>query len=1349
MPFQRIPGKFAYSGMSVHHPPDRMPPGRCPLLYNLQQDTLTGALGMRPPIAQVATTTTGKPVHSIARLNDSIANLFARFVGSDTKLFAGQTGALAHVDSGYSGNPLALVPYRPTQSAEPQLFAYDSDRQQAFTVTGAKRNIGIQAPTAEPSLVRVQPLYTLLEDGSDSSSLWSGGSASGGTVSAASVVDRIPSGATISVILYDSGSSGMATVAPSATSYAWMTDRSIAYLGTGGSKELVYLEQAFPAYGSTTVSAIAYDSGSTGLCTIVPANPLPGLQRNMMLNLNSGTYVRVISVTAGPDGSYSFRCNTGAATISATQTIAGLPSFRCWCANSHSSGAAIAGDAINFTFTPTASGGSMQDIIATNLGTYGPVNLQQVGSSQRPLQNEDYIHLSIGFDQPSYVTQVYVMLDVDELNASSPTNNFTRNYFYYVLQQGNFALAEPPGATFATGVTMQQEQYSSISGALANELTGSSLTGLTPAQPPFPAPEQPTTAPPSPTSLVSGSQAWFEATFKLSDMTRVGTDPAATLGAVRSIGLYVFTSGGVVNIYFGGWWAGGGYGPDCNFNSYGNQAEPLQWRYRYRNSSTGAHSTVSPETRNGEILRRQAANLTAAASPDSQVDYVDWERRGGTNPDWHYVGSQPIAAGYTFLDAVTEAAAQIGDPLEVTSYQPWPVTDVAHTGTCTVVGTSVIWQSGSQFNIRWLRGTEIILAGNTYSLYAPPSSATQLQLAESAIPPPGTYSFLIPEATIEGQPLYGAWLDEQNNRVCTVGDPLNPGWMYFSNSDNPDGASDSGYLEITSPSEPLLNGFYAEGSNYVFTNSSLYRVESTTGSTNPYTSYRLSGVEGLAGPWAFDAQRRLLFHWGPDAIYAYAFGPAADNLTNDDLYPLFPHAGLPGQTGTPGVPVTVAPGFTIYPPNYAAASQLRIGYSESFVYASYLNIQGVVETLTWSLGSKGWRLDSYTPAVSLFWLEKGIPNPALLAGGVDGNLYEIDTTGTAYADAGGSVNWAVLLPCMDAGDSRTVKQWGDAMFDYAAGVTSPSVGDYIYVDGTTPVVGDFIYTDVLWDNLLVQGPVGSQPANGINARNRVLTDLFAPPDTNDTPLIHFNTSVLVSGIGPVFLYEWQPSYLPLPEITTSRVTDWSGAGGLHYKFVQGIRLHFNTFGANKTLQVQFDGYQIGATITVNANGEQTQPFSFSAPFKAHMMRLVPVDDVPWEVWNDSEWIYEPEPEPANYWISQPTALGQSGWMHCREMWVAYGCGTQGAILSAIVDGVVTPLTAAGGLPAAVNPVKTYFPVPPLKGKYWQLTATGIGLQLYERDIEFLVKAWGSTGPYQRVKPFGDQSGGGGTSGART
>ncbi len=1329
MAFQRIPSKLAVSGMDLHHPPDALPADKCSLLLNLQPDILTGALALRPCPATLATTVSGVPVHSVVRLNDLVPEAvapFSRFVGSGTKLYSGAGGALAQLDTGFSGNPLAFVSYRPAQSPESSLYTYDSLKQRAYKTDGTTRNIGIASPVQEPSAVRIKPLYSILEDGANTSGYWSGGSTSGGTTSAASVVARIPAMTTIAEILYDVGSAGMCCIQPSSANNAWMTGGSLVNID---SVEEVVIEQAFQPVTATTVAAIAYDAGTTGLCTIVPAVPVPGMQRNMLLYLNSAVYVRVLSVTSGPDGSYSFRCNTGGTTISATQTIAGVPSFRCWTAGTYTNGESLAASSIKFTFTPSVTGGAMQDIVATNwpgdptppAGAPFPLNLSYVGA--RPMQNEDYMHLSVGFDAPQWVTEIHVLLDVD-----SAVCDFNHNYYYYVLRQGDFQLSQSGGVL--TGSTTVQDQLTAIGNSLATRLTGSEGVDQGPPQPPYPLPESLSGAPPAPGQLSTGSLGWLEAMFKINDLTRVGSDATRTLANVQKIGIYVFTSGGVVNMYFGGWWVGGGYGPDCNFNSYGNQDPALRWRYRYRNSLTGARSTVSPETRNGEIVRRQGMNLTAAACPDPQADYVDWERIGD-NPDWHQIGSWPIATGLTFLDNVTDAAAQITDPLEVACYQPWPVTDVPHSGTATVVGTSVVWATGDKFNVQWLRGTEIILGGNTYSTYAPPGSTTQLQLAQNVPPPSGVLVFSIPEATLESQPLYGAWLDEANNRVCGVGDPLNPGLMYFTNSDNPDGASDGGCLEITSPSEPCLNGFYAEGSNYVFTNSSLYRVESTPGAVNPYASYRLSGVEGLAGPWAFDAQRRLLFYWGPDGICLYAFGPAADNISAADLYPLFPHGGQQsGQPSIPGVPVSIA-GITVYPPNYALASQLRIGYAESFVYATYVNSNGATETLVYSLHTKGWRKDNYMPPVTVVSLEKGIPNPALLMGGADGNLYELSST--ADVDPEGVVEWAVLPRVQDAGDSRAVKQWGDLMIDYSANPNRVS----------TPSVADFIYTDTLWDNLLIQGPQVALPAS-IN-RTRALADLFTPPDTNDTPLIHFNMTTLITGTGPVFLYEWQPSYLPLPEITTSRVTEWSGGGSLHNKFVQGIRLHFNTFGAAKNLIVQFDGYQQGATLTVSANGEQTMPFSFPVPFKAHMMRLVPTDDTPWEVFPDSEWIFQPEPEPANYWISQPTALGQSGYAHCREIWLAYNCGTKGAVISAIVDGVL--VTLVPDLMATVYPVKNYYPTPPLKGRYWQLTATGTGLQLYERDIEFLVKPWGSTGPYARVKPFGDMSGGGGASGA--
>lgn len=1779
MPYNRIPNKFAYSGMDIHHPPDLMPPGKCSLLFNMYPDLQNGTMVMRPALDQLATTVSGVPIHSISRLNDSFTSSFTRFVGSGSVLYSGSGGTLASLDTGFSGNPLAMVPYRPPQSPQSWMYVYDSSRQQRYKADNStKQNIGIAAPTLEPSAVRIQPLYDTVDN---ATATWSSSSAVGGSITGPSTVARVPSSAFASVILYDVGSTGMICVLPSATNYEWMTAGSMVVIGS----ETVVIEQVFPSTYSTTVGAIQYDTGSTGLCTIVPAVPLPGLARNMLLYLNSTVYVRVLNVTAGPDGSYSFRCNTASTTVAAGQTIVAGPNFRCWVNSTHigGGGSPLTGNSINFTFTPSPSNGTMSGILSATPGTG---NLSFAGS--RPLLNEDYMHVSVAFDAPQYVTEIHVMLDVDET-----TNDFNHNYYYYVLRQGDFQ------QSVIGGNTTLGDQLSAITASIQSQLASEESFDTSNPQPPYPAPQVPSAASPSPEQIQVGGTQWLEAMFKLENLTRVGSDASRTLANVAKVGFAVFTSGGTANVYFGGWWAGGGYGPDCDFNSYGNQFAEIQWRYQYYNSLTGAKSTVSPETRNGEILRRQGINITANNSPDAQVDTILFERRGGTNPDWHYVGSMPVGGGgvTTFLDNVTEAAAQIGTPLEVTSYQPWPVTDVPRTGTASVVGTSVVYVSGDHFNVRWLRGTEIIIGGNTYSLYAPPSSTTVLQLAQNIPPPSGNFTWSIPEATIEGQPLYGAWLDESNNRIMAVGDPLNPGILYFSNVNNPDGASDSGYIEVTPPSEPLLNGFYDEGANYVFSNSGLYRVDSTPGSANPYVAHKLTGVEGMAGPWAFDHKRRNLYWWGPDGIYGYQFGAAGEMLTQD-LYPLFPHAGQHGQQGIPGVPVSIA-GNTIYPPNYANASFLRIGYSESFVYATYQNTNTVFEALVYSLEAKGWRKDQYTPNVALFWLEEGVANPLLLVGGTDGDLYNVSSTATA--DHGGAVSWLVLPPVQNAGDSRALKQWGDLWIDYSAANT--------------------VGIQVLWDNLLVTG-INPSAASATN-RTQTILDLVSAPQTTD--ILHLNVTMLFTGTGPVFLYEWQPSYLPLPEDSEGRPTDWQigaskgfkwingviihadtfnvakslkveydnqtsggavitvthngeqripyyfppiyahelrlvpqddvlwhdwqdeewignnepeyggavavnwifggqgfkwingvmlhadtfnqpklieiqldggatsfnitiqhngeetlpyyfapvyghqlrivpqdnvawrcwpdvgaigndepeygGAlavnwtnGGLegykwinglllhadtfntakqiqlqfdggiigptitinhngeetlpyyftpyfyhlyrivpldsvpwrhwkdtrpigntepeyggalavnwvfggsdnkwvngilihadtfnkpkliniqmdggatanfnitiqhngeetlpyyftpvyghqlriipadsvswrfwpdlrplgntepeaggalavnwsnggaegnkwvngillhadsfnkvkqiqlqfdggtnpvtlsiqhngeetlpyyfapvyahmyrivpldgvpwrfwqdtvllfnlepeyggalavnwvnggteHYKYVQGIRLHADTFGLPKQVQIQYDGGIIGPTLTILHNGEETLPYSWPVPFKAHLMRIVPLDNVPWRYWNNTEWVYEIEPEVANYWISQPTALGQNGYIHARELWIAYTLSGASGVISAIVDGKLTTIATVG---QSMTPVKKYFPCPPVKGQYWQLTATGSGLQIYERDCEFLVKSWGSTASYMRVKPFGDISGGGGASGSK-
>src|SRR5208283_984273 len=128
-----------------------------------------------------------------------------------------------------------------------------------------------------------------------------------------------------------------------------------------------------------------------------------------------------------------------------------------------------------------------------------------------------------------------------------------------------------------------------------------------------------------------------------------------------------------------------------------------------------------PANRNGILARRTAVVLGLTASPDPQVDEIYIERNGGTGDSWHRVAIVPNVTG-NVTDNVLEVVAQAGEPLELKSYVPWPVTDIPRSGTCNVVGSRVVRVSGDSFNLNWAPGSEIIIAGNTYSLYAPPDT---------------------------------------------------------------------------------------------------------------------------------------------------------------------------------------------------------------------------------------------------------------------------------------------------------------------------------------------------------------------------------------------------------------------------------------------------------------------------------------------------------------------------------------------------------------------------------------------------------------------------------------------------
>jgi hypothetical protein len=105
----------------------------------------TGEAAVRP--GQTSVATGGTVHHSVRKLRDEQAGTETRIWGIDTSLYRGASGALTEIDSGYSGDPLTLLPHRPPLSGAPWMFVADRSRMRKVRADGLDLPIGLPAPT--------------------------------------------------------------------------------------------------------------------------------------------------------------------------------------------------------------------------------------------------------------------------------------------------------------------------------------------------------------------------------------------------------------------------------------------------------------------------------------------------------------------------------------------------------------------------------------------------------------------------------------------------------------------------------------------------------------------------------------------------------------------------------------------------------------------------------------------------------------------------------------------------------------------------------------------------------------------------------------------------------------------------------------------------------------------------------------------------------------------------------------------------------------------------------------------------------------------------------------------------
>ena len=142
-------------GLDLVHPLDRMPNGSYPYLSNARV-IQEGRIDARPGYSTVNLSAASPSLlHSIRRLNDSrlvyATDGYTYIVGNGTYLQGGPLSGLGSIDTGFSGSPLSLIPFRPENSPVSWMYVYDGDKLVKVRPDLTVRPVGVTPPTSAPS----------------------------------------------------------------------------------------------------------------------------------------------------------------------------------------------------------------------------------------------------------------------------------------------------------------------------------------------------------------------------------------------------------------------------------------------------------------------------------------------------------------------------------------------------------------------------------------------------------------------------------------------------------------------------------------------------------------------------------------------------------------------------------------------------------------------------------------------------------------------------------------------------------------------------------------------------------------------------------------------------------------------------------------------------------------------------------------------------------------------------------------------------------------------------------------------------------------------------------------------
>ena len=264
--------------------------------------------------------------------------------------------------------------------------------------------------------------------------------------------------------------------------------------------------------------------------------------------------------------------------------------------------------------------------------------------------------------------------------------------------------------------------------------------------------------------------------------------------------------------------------------------------------------------------------------------------------------------------------------------------------------------------------------------------------------PDGTsQTYEISEPILAAQPLAYMWGPTDNvNYAFAVGDSLRPGTLYWCKGSNLDSAPDTNQLDVTDPSEPLVNGAISNGRGVLFSikrswiiTQNYSATSTSTGTTGLIWNVQETSINrGLFIPrcLAVEGGGNIFFRVD-DGINVSPGGLNSKSITDDVLYSIFSHEG--------SVPTTIVRnGVTIYPPDDSQPQLQKFSIQNGYLYYDYVDTTNVPRTLVFDIAAMGWIWDVYQWPATIHAADEGSDTQGTLVGCNDGSIRLMSSAGT-------------------------------------------------------------------------------------------------------------------------------------------------------------------------------------------------------------------------------------------------------------------------------------------------------------------------------------------------------------------